>query len=95
VSHQPGRHKRSVEVELVRQGVPASSISVIRHGQNGLLVPTAVGVRMPENRRIEIAIAQPELAPVAAAPVEPPPSPPEPDRFLFELRAVPKTGKPL
>ena len=61
------RRAQAVEVELVRQGVPASSITVSGRGQTDLLVPTADGVRKPENRRVEIAVAQPEPAPVAVA----------------------------
>ena len=99
-SGSPERNQRlseeraqAVEVELVRQGVPASSISVSGRGQNDLLVPTADGVRQPENRRVEIVIAQPAPAPVAAAPepAEPPPPPPQPEeprRFLFALGPV-------
>jgi hypothetical protein len=86
------RRAEAVQVELVRQGVPAGMITVSGRGQTDLLVPTADGVRMPENRRVEIAIVQPEPAPVAEAPVEPPPPPPEPepepDRFLFALGPV-------
>ena len=98
-SGSPARNQRlseqraqAVEVELVQQGVPASSITVSGRGQNDLLVPTADGVRQPENRRVEIVVTQPEPAPVAVAPepVEPPPPPPEPepDHFLFALGPV-------
>ena len=86
------RRAEAVRIELVRLGVPDDKVSVSGRGQNDLLVPTADGVREPENRRVEIVIAQPEPAPVAVAPepVEPPPPPPEPepDHFLFALGPV-------
>ena len=88
------RRAEAVRVELVRLGVPDGMVSVAGRGQNDLLVPTADGVREPENRRVEIVIAEPAPVPMAAAPapmpVEPPPEPkePEPDRFLFALGPV-------
>jgi outer membrane protein OmpA-like peptidoglycan-associated protein len=36
--------------------VPAQAITVIGMGEKGLLVPTADGVREPQNRRVEIVI---------------------------------------
>ncbi|MBM3598606.1 MAG: OmpA family protein [Alphaproteobacteria bacterium] len=48
--------RRAVAVKdaLVRQGVPASVIATIGRGESQPLVPTADGVREPQNRRVEI-----------------------------------------
>ena len=46
----------AVKDALVREGVPAQAITVIGRGEQGLLVPTADGVREPQNRRVEIVI---------------------------------------
>ena len=68
------------------QGVPASSLTIIARGQDDLLVPTADGVRQPENRRVEIVVPSPSrrrLRPrEPVEPPPPPPRPPEPDHFL-------------
>jgi OOP family OmpA-OmpF porin len=50
------RRANAVKDALVREGVPAQSIAVIGRGEQGLLVPTADGVREPQNRRVEIVI---------------------------------------
>ncbi len=50
------RRANAVKDALVRDGVPATAISVIGMGEKGLLVPTADGVREPQNRRVEIVI---------------------------------------
>jgi OOP family OmpA-OmpF porin len=50
------RRANAVKDALVREGVPAAAISVIGRGEQGLLVPTADGVREPQNRRVEIVI---------------------------------------
>jgi len=50
------RRAHAVAGELVRDGVPASAISVRGFGQTDLLVPTGPGVREPQNRRVEIII---------------------------------------
>jgi outer membrane protein OmpA-like peptidoglycan-associated protein len=50
------RRANAVKDALVREGVPAQAISVIGMGEKGLLVPTADGVREPQNRRVEIVI---------------------------------------
>ena len=41
---------------MIKQGIPASSIVVIGKGESQPLVPTADGVREPQNRRVEIVI---------------------------------------
>jgi opacity protein-like surface antigen len=50
------RRANAVKDALVREGVPATAISVIGRGEAGLLVKTADGVREPQNRRVEIVI---------------------------------------
>ena len=50
------RRAQSVANELVRDGVPRSAISIQGFGENRLLVPTANGVREPQNRRVEIIL---------------------------------------
>jgi outer membrane protein OmpA-like peptidoglycan-associated protein len=50
------RRAQSVEAELVKDGVPASEISIHGYGETNPLVPTAKGVREPQNRRVEIIL---------------------------------------
>ncbi len=50
------RRANSVKDALVRDGVPATSISVVGKGETQLLVQTKDGVREPQNRRVEIVI---------------------------------------
>ena len=50
------RRANAVKDALVQDGVPAPAISVIGKGETGLLVPTADGVREPQNRRVEIVL---------------------------------------
>jgi OmpA-OmpF porin, OOP family len=50
------RRANAVKDALVRDGVPATAISVIGKGESQPLVPTADGVREPQNRRVEIVI---------------------------------------
>lgn len=50
------RRGQSVANELVRDGVPRPAISIQGYGQTRLLVPTADGVREPQNRRVEIIL---------------------------------------
>ena len=50
------RRANAVKDALVRDGVPATAITVIGRGEQGLLVPTGDGVREPQNRRVEIVI---------------------------------------
>lgn len=87
------RRAEAVEVALVREGVPATSIVTIARGQEDLLVPTGDGVREAENRRVEILVPQPPPPPPPApvAEVAPPPAPepePAPDTFTFALGPV-------
>jgi outer membrane protein OmpA-like peptidoglycan-associated protein len=48
------RRAKNVSAELVRLGVPQQSITVQGFGDTRPLVPTAAGVREPQNRRVEI-----------------------------------------
>ena len=50
------RRARSVEAELVRDGVNRSEISIHGFGESNPLVQTAKGVREPQNRRVEIIL---------------------------------------
>ena len=50
------RRANAVKDALVREGVPATAISVVGRGENIPLVQTADGVREPQNRRVEIVI---------------------------------------
>ena len=50
------RRANAVKDALVREGVPATAISVIGKGESQPLVPTADGVREPQNRRVEIVL---------------------------------------
>lgn len=46
----------AVKAALVRQGIPENQIVVIGKGETEPLVPTADGVREPQNRRVEILL---------------------------------------
>jgi autotransporter-associated beta strand protein len=50
------RRARNVAAELVRDGVPQHIITVQGFGYARPLVPTAAGVREPQNRRVEIIL---------------------------------------
>ena len=50
------RRANTVKDALVREGVPATAITVIGKGESQLLVKTGDGVREPQNRRVEIVI---------------------------------------
>ncbi|GAC1346657.1 MAG: OmpA family protein [Acetobacteraceae bacterium] len=50
------RRAQTVASELVRLGVPREAISVRGFGETRPLVPTADGVREPQNRRVEIVL---------------------------------------
>ena len=50
------RRAETVKAALVRDGVPASAIDESWHGKENPRVPTADGVREPQNRRVEITM---------------------------------------
>ena len=50
------KRARSVEAELIRNGVPASEIVIRGYGDTNPLVPTAPNTREPQNRRVEIIL---------------------------------------
>ena len=50
------RRARTVEGELVRDGVPQTVIHIQGFGETHLLVATGPGVREPQNRRVEIIL---------------------------------------
>jgi hypothetical protein len=50
------RRAQAVAAELVKDGVPQAVIAIQGFGETHLLVPTAPGVREPQNRRVEIII---------------------------------------
>ena len=50
------RRAESVEAELVRDGVAQNEIGIHGYGESNPLVPTAPGVREPQNRRVEIIL---------------------------------------
>lgn len=52
------RRADAVKAELVRLGVPANQIMAEGRGEADPLVPTADGVREPQNRRVEITHAR-------------------------------------
>src|SRR4051794_39408367 len=88
------RRAEAVRRELERLGVQSSAVTVAAEGENDPAVPTADGVPEAGNRRVVIAIPQPEAPPaVAAAPpppaveAAPPPArePERPKRFVFSL----------
>ncbi len=50
------KRANNVAAELVRLGVPKSEIAISAYGDTKPLVPTAAGVREPQNRRVEIVL---------------------------------------
>ncbi len=50
------RRAKTVEAELVRDGVADGEITIHGYGESNPLVPTKQGVREPQNRRVEIIL---------------------------------------
>jgi len=48
------RRAEAVKADLVSQGIPAANVTTIGRGEADPLVPTADGVREPQNRRVQI-----------------------------------------
>jgi len=46
----------AVAAELTRRGVPRTEMIIQAFGESRPLVPTADGVREPQNRRVEIIV---------------------------------------
>jgi ABC-type transporter MlaC component len=64
------RRADAVKRALIQNGVPAAAIETAGRGQMNLLVPTADGVREPQNRRVELAGLQGQASvDIATAPV--------------------------
>jgi iron complex outermembrane receptor protein len=52
------RRAESVAAQLEKDGIPLSEIEIVAKGKRDLLVPTADGVREPQNRRVQIVYAE-------------------------------------
>jgi outer membrane protein OmpA-like peptidoglycan-associated protein len=48
------RRAEAVGTELEAKGIPSSEIEIIAKGKKDLLIPTADGVKEPQNRRVQI-----------------------------------------
>jgi len=48
------RRAESVAAQLEKDGIPLSEIQIVAKGKRDLLVPTADGVKEPQNRRVQI-----------------------------------------
>jgi iron complex outermembrane receptor protein len=48
------RRAESVAAQLEKDGIPSSEIQIVAKGKHDLLVPTADGVKEPQNRRVQI-----------------------------------------
>ena len=53
------RRAESVAAQLEQDGIPASEIEIVAKGKRDLLVPTADGVKEPQNRRVQIVYGGP------------------------------------
>ena len=49
------RRAKAVKKALIAEGVAAGAISILGRGESEPLVPTADGVREPQNRRVHIS----------------------------------------
>ncbi|MCW3796780.1 OmpA family protein [Sphingomonas sp. BN140010] len=47
---------QAVRAALIERGVPSGSIAAVVHGEDDSLVPTADGVREPQNRRVDLTL---------------------------------------
>jgi OOP family OmpA-OmpF porin len=52
------RRAESVAVQLEKDGIPSSEIEVVARGKRDLLVPTADGIKEPQNRRVQIVYTE-------------------------------------
>lgn len=76
------RRANAVAEALTRRGVGAGQVVTAWRGQDDQAIATADGVREPANRRVVIAIAEPDVAPTPMAPTAAM-APETPDRFRF------------
>ncbi len=53
------RRAESVAAQLEKDGIPSSEIQIVAKGKRDLLVPTADGVKEPQNRRVHIVYDAP------------------------------------
>ena len=53
------RRAESVAAQLEKDGIPSSEIEIVAKGKRDLLVPTADGVKEPQNRRVQIVYDAP------------------------------------
>jgi iron complex outermembrane receptor protein len=51
------RRAESVASQLEKDGIPSSEIEIVAKGKRDLLVPTADGVKEPQNRRVQIVFS--------------------------------------
>ncbi len=51
------RRAEAVAAQLEKDGIPSSEIAIFAKGKKDLLVPTADGVKEPQNRRVQIVYA--------------------------------------
>jgi iron complex outermembrane receptor protein len=51
------RRAESVAAELEAKGIPSAEIAIFAKGKKDLLIPTADGVKEPQNRRVQIVYA--------------------------------------
>jgi outer membrane protein OmpA-like peptidoglycan-associated protein len=75
------RRAESVAAQLEKDGVPASEIQIVAKGKHDLLVPTADGVKEPQNRRVSIVYETPAPVVAAEAKKEEAPAPAAPPEF--------------
>lgn len=61
------RRAELVRSELIKRGVPASSVKIAAYGEGRPMVATEDGVREVQNRRVEIAIEGAESSPAASS----------------------------
>jgi hypothetical protein len=64
------RRAMAVQAELAKQGIPADAVAIFAKGKHDLLVPTADGVKEPQNRRVSIVYDTPVPAAEVAAAAE-------------------------
>jgi iron complex outermembrane receptor protein len=52
------RRAESVAAQLEKDGIPSSEIAIFAKGKHDLLIPTADGVKEPQNRRVQIVYSE-------------------------------------